>query len=95
MSAYVIVDIEIHDPVRYEDYKKLVSPTIAAHGGRYLARGGKTVVLEGTFSPKRAVILEFDTVEAARGWWDAPDYAEAKRLRQEIATTNAVIIEGL
>lgn len=47
MPAYVIVDIEVLDPVRYQEYKLLAEATVAAHGGRYVARGGRTVVLEG------------------------------------------------
>ena len=55
MSAYVIADIEVLDPAVYEKYKALAPPAIAAHGGRYLARGGRTEALEGGWSPSRAV----------------------------------------
>lgn len=95
MVAFVIVDIEVHDPERYERYKELAPPSIHAHGGRYVARGGKVDVLEGTWSPKRCVVLEFPSAEAARRWWASPEYAEAKRLRQEIATTTMIVVEGL
>ncbi|MGH2522967.1 MAG: DUF1330 domain-containing protein, partial [Anaerolineales bacterium] len=63
MSAYVIVDIDVRDAARYEEYKQLAPPTVAAYGGRYLARGGKAEVLEGVWTPKRLVILEFESVE--------------------------------
>ena len=95
MVAFVIVDIEVHDPERYERYKELAPASIHAHGGRYVARGGKVDVLEGTWSPKRCVVLEFPTAEQARRWWDSPEYAEAKRLRQETATTKMIVVEGL
>lgn len=95
MSAFVIVDIDIHDPETYEEYKKAVSPTIAAHGGTYVARGGRTEVLEGDWTPKRLVILEFPTMEAARGWWASDDYAPAKALRHKSARANMVIAETL
>ena len=62
------------------EYKALAPPAIAAHGGRYLARGGRTEVLEGTWSPKRAVILEFPSLEKAREWWASAEYAEGKAL---------------
>ena len=66
MTAYVIVDINVTDPVRYEDYKKLAAPTVELYGGKYIARGGRTEVLEGDWSPSRLVILQFDTMEQAK-----------------------------
>jgi uncharacterized protein (DUF1330 family) len=73
VPAYVIATVEVKDPVRYEDYKTLVPPSIAAFGGRFVARGGKTDVLEGDWNPNRLVILEFPTAERARQWYDSPE----------------------
>lgn len=95
MSALIIVDIEVLDPIRYEDYKRLASASIAAHGGRYLARGGETEVLDGSWTPRRLVVLEFDSVEQARGWRNSPDYAEAKKVRDTCARMNMVVVQGL
>jgi uncharacterized protein (DUF1330 family) len=95
MPAYVIVNITVHDPVRYEEYKRLATPTVSAYGGRYVARGGPVDVREGGWSPARLVLLEFPTVERARAWWDSPEYAAAKALRQSCADTQLVIAEGL
>ena len=95
MSAYIVVDIEIHDAARYETYKRMAPPSIAQYGGRYVTRGGATEVLEGDWTPKRFVILEFPTMEQARAWWSSPEYAEAKALRQSIATTRMILTEGL
>ncbi|MCA1563692.1 MAG: DUF1330 domain-containing protein [Acidobacteria bacterium] len=95
MPAYVIATVEVKDPVRYEDYKMLVPPSIAAFGGRFVARGGKTDVLEGDWNPKRLVILEFPSAEQARRWYDSPGYAEAKALRQATSTGSLVLIEGV
>jgi uncharacterized protein (DUF1330 family) len=95
MPAYVLADIEVRDPERYEKYKALAPPVIAAHGGRYLVRGGRTELLEGDWSPRRTVILEFPSLEKAKAWWDSIDYAEAKALRQASARTNMLIVEGL
>ena len=94
MAAYVIADIDVRDAKRYEDYKALAPPSIAAHGGKYLVRGGAVTVLEGDFKPNRFVILEFPSVEAAKRWWSSPEYAEAKRLRQECARTSMFVVEG-
>jgi uncharacterized protein (DUF1330 family) len=95
MVAFVIVDIEIHDPGRYERYKELAPASIHAYGGRYVARGGTVEVLEGAWSPKRCVVLEFPSAEQARRWWESPEYAEAKRLRQATSTTDMIVVEGL
>jgi uncharacterized protein (DUF1330 family) len=95
MSAYVVVEIAITDPQTYERYKQLAPPTIAAYGGRYLARGGATEALEGTWSPPRFVILEFPSAERARAWWSSPEYAPAKAMRQASTETRMLLVEGL
>ena len=94
MSVYVIVDISIHDAAVYERYKLLAPASLAIYGGKYLVRGGETAVLEGTWNPKRLVILEFATAEAAKKWWRSPEYAEAKALRQSCTHTNMLILDG-
>ena len=94
MPAYVAVDITIKDPATYDRYKLLAPPAIAKYGGKYLVRGGTTTTLEGDWSPSRFVILEFPTGEKARAWWDSPEYAEAKALRQSCADTQMVLLEG-
>ena len=94
MAAYVINDMEITDPVLFEEYKKLSPATVAQYGGRFLARGGRTETLEGDWSPKRLVILEFASVEQARAWSDSAEYAPAKRLRQLASKSNLIVVEG-
>ncbi len=95
MSAYVVVEVEVQDPERYETYKQLAPPSIAQYGGRYVARGGEVATLEGTWSPKRLVILEFPSVEQAKAWWSSTEYAEAKALRQATARTQMIVVAGL
>jgi len=95
MAAYIAVDISIHDPATYERYKQLAPPSIAAYGGRYLARGGETRVLEGTWQPARFVILEFPDVEKAQAWWESPEYAEAKALRHAAAHSHMLLVGGM
>lgn len=95
MTAFVIVDINVTDPVRYEDYKKLAAPTVELYGGKYIARGGKTEVLEGEWEPTRLVILQFDNIEQAKIWHDSVEYSEAKHLRHETAISKMVVIEGV
>jgi uncharacterized protein (DUF1330 family) len=93
--AYVIAMVEIKDPVRYEDYRKLVLPTITAYGGRFVARGGQTEVLEGPWTPKRVVIVEFPSLDRAKAWWASPEYAEAKAIRQATSDSTLIAIEGV
>jgi uncharacterized protein (DUF1330 family) len=95
MPAYVVVDIKVNDPIGYEEYKKLAPPAIITHGGKYLARGGQTEVLEGDWLPSRLVILQFDDIEQARKWLNSPEYSAARELRQKTTTTNMVVIEGV
>jgi uncharacterized protein (DUF1330 family) len=94
MPAYVVVDITVRDKAEYERYKGPAAAAVAAYGGRYLVRGGNVQVLEGSWLPPRFVILEFPTAEAARAWWAASEYAPAKALRQRIADTNMILVEG-
>ncbi len=94
MPAYVVVDIEIQDPAAYEKYKPLSAQAVAAFGGRFLVRGGACETLEGSWQPKRFVILEFPSVERAREWWSSELYRPAKELRQASASTEMVVVEG-
>lgn len=95
MPAYVIAEIEVTDPQQYEEYKKLSPGAIAAHGGRFIARGGETVVLEGDWRPQRLVIVQFDSVEKARAFYDSPEYRQAIAARQGAATARMVVVEGV
>ncbi len=95
MAAYVIVDIEVTEPIEYEEYKKRAAPSVAAYGGRYVARGGAAETLEGNWIPRRLVVLEFPTVEQAKTWWSSPEYTEARAIRQRTARTNMVVVEGV
>jgi uncharacterized protein (DUF1330 family) len=94
VSAYVLVDIAVHDPERYETYKSLAAPTVAQYGGRYLVRGGRAEQLEGEGQPQRVVVLEFPTYDRAKQWWESEEYAPAKALRHESASTEMVLVEG-
>ena len=95
MVAYVIVDIAISDPDLYEEYKKQVPPTLERYGGRFLVRGGRVENLEGDWSPKRLVILEFDSVEQAKRWWSSAEYMTPKALRQAAAKASMIVVQGV
>ena len=95
MSAYVIAQIEITDPDRYAEYAVQVPTTIARHGGRYLARGGKSETLEGRQTGKRIAIVEFDSYERAKDWYESEDYRGPKALRQGASISSLVLVDGL
>lgn len=95
MSAYVIVDIDITDPAGYEEYKRVAAPTVAAYGGKYIARGGRNEVLEGDWIPRRLVILEFPTSTRAKEWLRSPEYSAIKHVRHQCAKSNMVVVEGV
>jgi uncharacterized protein (DUF1330 family) len=95
MPAFLIVDIDVKDPDGFELYRQLAATTIAAAGGCYRVRGGRFEVLEGAWQPRRLVVLEFDSMAAARAWYDSDAYAPARAIRQRTASSNAVLVEGL
>jgi len=95
MAAYVVVEIEVEDPIEYERYKGMAPPSITHYGGRYLVRGAQCETLEGDWTPRRLVILEFPDLERARSWWSSEEYREARALRHRTARTRMVLIEGI
>lgn len=95
MSAYMIVEIDVKDHLRYDDYKKLTPASLLPYGGKFIVRGGNAELIEGKDQPKRIVILEFENSERAKAWWNSPEYADAKKLRQSTAETRMVLVEGV
>ena len=94
MAAYVIVDIEVTDPVGFGEYQKLAGPIVAKYGGRLLAAGPPAATLEGKWQPKGVTLLEFPSIEQARQWHDAPEYQDPKQVRQKAAKSNMILVEG-
>jgi uncharacterized protein (DUF1330 family) len=95
MPAYLIVETDIHDPERYARYQQASPGAVAAGGGRFIVRGGELAVLEGDWQPKRLVLLEFENLEAAKRFYDSPEYREARALREGAAHLNMVAVQGL
>ncbi len=95
MAAYVIAEIDVTDPKGYEEYRRLGPPTVAAYGGKFVVRGGKVEMLEGSWTPKRLVMLQFDSVEQAKKWWSSKEYGRAKQVRHRTAVTDMIVVEGV
>jgi uncharacterized protein (DUF1330 family) len=94
MSAYVIVEVDVHDPVAYENYKRQTPESITKYGGRFVIRGGKAETLEGDWVPKRIVVVEFESMEQAKRWWNSPEYAPVRALRWQTAESRMIVVEG-
>jgi uncharacterized protein (DUF1330 family) len=95
MRGYVIADVEVTDPELFEQYRAQVSATIAKYGGRYLVRGGKTESPEGGWTPRRLIVLEFESLARAKEWYDSPEYRPLIELRKRSAKTQIVFSEGM
>ena len=95
MPAYVIVETDISDPERYEQYKAASPAAVEACGGRFVVRGGDVAVLEGDWHPSRLVMLEFEDLAAAKRWYESEVYQEAKKLREGAAHLRMVAVQGV
>jgi len=89
VAAYLVANVEVTDPAAYEEYRTKVPGTVAAYGGRYLARAGAAEVLEGDWSPKRFVILEFPSLGRLKAW-----YQLLLEIRKRTARSSVIIVEG-
>lgn len=94
MAAYIWGNIEITDPALYEQYRQQVPALIAAQGGRYLVRGGAAEALEGDYSPRRLVIIEFPDMQRLRAFYDSPAYKALIALRQRASHGDLFAVEG-
>jgi uncharacterized protein (DUF1330 family) len=94
-KVYVVADIEVQDPDAYEEYKTLSTRAVDAYGGHWLVRGGAVDGLEGDWRPNRLVVIEFDDEDAARRWYDSPEYTEARGVRQRCAESSLMLVQGV
>jgi len=95
MPAYVIVEIDIVDPVGFEEYKKRVGAIVEKYGGKYIVGGGSVETLEGDWRPKRIVVLEFENAQRAKEWLNCEEYRQPRKMRHRTAKTNMILVEGV
>jgi uncharacterized protein (DUF1330 family) len=95
MAGYIIAEVQVTDPERYEEYRRQVEGTIAGYGGRYRVRGGKAEGLEGDATRGRLAVIEFDSYERAKAWYDSQEYAGPKALRQDTSTGRVILVDGV
>lgn len=95
MPAYLIVEAEITDPERFAAYARANPALVARHGGRYLALRTQAEALEGeALGPRKLVISEWPDRDAAWRYWNSPEYAELKRLREGTGRFRVLLVEG-
>lgn len=95
MPAYLIVEIDVHDPEGHEAYKNAGPATLDAFGAKLIVRGGEMAVLEGDWHPKRIVVAEFPDLDAVKRWYVSDEYQAAKKLREKTATLRMVAVDSL
>jgi uncharacterized protein (DUF1330 family) len=95
MAAYLILDVHVQDLDEYAAYRDRAPATVAQYGGRYLVRGGRHETVEGDWKPERVVVLEFESVEAAKTWYESPEYQEILPMRLRAAPSDCVLVEGV
>jgi uncharacterized protein (DUF1330 family) len=98
--AYVIAEVE-KDPTKTEDptaakrYGEEAPKSLAPFGGQYRVRGGKVQTVEGEAPKGYIVVIAFDSVEKARGWYYSPAYEAIKPIRQNSTKSRILIVEGV
>ena len=95
MTAFIVIRIETNDPALLKDYQAATPPIIEKYHGRFIARGGTTVTLEGPVESRRIVIIEFPELADAEAFYHSPEYAAAKKLREGVAIGEFVAVEGV
>lgn len=93
-KGYILAEIAVTNPEPYKDYVAAVTPIVAAFGGKYIVRAGRNETREGAGPQGRLVLLEFPSFEAARIFYDSPEYAAILRLRTDNATSRIILLEG-
>jgi uncharacterized protein (DUF1330 family) len=94
MPAFLIANIDVTDPVMFEEYRAKVPAVIAQYGGTYRVRGGAMETVEGTSPFKRLVVLEFPTMAGLKTFYHSPEYAPLIALRQRASSGDVVMVEG-
>ena len=96
MPAYVIGQLDIHDPEAYQEYLDGFLPSFQRHGGELLATSSaETHVMEGSWASPKTVIMRFPSLADANAWHNDPEYVQLAKIRHRTASTNLVVIEGI
>lgn len=92
MSAFILVEVDIHNMEVYEEYKKLTPTSLEPFGGKFVIRGLPVEALEGEWKHDRLVLLEFPNREKALEWYNSSAYQNAKKIREKASSANFFIV---
>ncbi len=95
MAAYLIANVDVKDTEKFQDYLKATPAVIKQFGGKFLVRGGDFEICEGSWNPKRLVLVEFESMQKAKQFYNSPEYTAIIDLRQSSAYTEWVFVDGL
>lgn len=95
MAAYVIGQVHVAHPEQYAEYQKQVPATLKKYNGKFLVRDGPVEHMEGSWPVSRLVLLEFDSVENARAWYNSTEYKIATKARIGAATITLTLVQGV
>jgi len=95
MAAYIVVRIDAEDPASLKAYQAATPPIVAKYRGRFIARGGRVVTLEGPAESRRIVIIEFPELSDAEAFYQSPEYTQARKLREGIAVAEFIAVDGI
>ena len=95
MPTYLVSQVRVYDLEIYKQYAARSPAVIAAFGGRVLARGPATEVLEGHDANVRVVIVEFPSAESAQKFYRSAQYQALRKIRAAVAEADVMIVEGL
>ena len=95
MSAYIIIRINITNPEAIKDYQVSTPPIVEKYNGKFIARGGEVVTLEGQTEDRRIIMIEFQTMSEAKAFYNSPEYTKVKKLREGFAEAEFIAVEGV
>ena len=95
MAAFVITQTFVPDMEKIKQYLQLAAPSVKKHGGMYLVRGGEMERFEGTWEVPRLAMAQFESMDAARRWYNSPEYTEARSYRQGLAEYKMLAVDGV
>lgn len=94
MSAYIVAQVNISDPEQYKNYTAVTPGIIEKYGGKFIVRGGDVNTLEGEHEDARWVVLEFSDEDAAKAFYESPEYTKARAIRESAAKAKFVLLKG-
>ena len=95
MAAYIIARLEVEDVSLLKDYLVTTPPIVKKYRGRFIARGGSTVTLEGPEETRRIVLIEFPALSDAEAFYHSPEYSQARKLREGVTVAEFIVVDGV